>query len=146
MIRERMNTMRGLMQRLAIFMKGRYGNDKFNYFLYILFWILWVINIFVWNITASIVLDLLMFAVIIYALFRALSRNINKRCIENRAFTKIFDRVKNWFTLTKRKFKERKEYRYIKCPSCRAQLRVKNKKGKHIVKCPRCNNEFSKRI
>lgn len=138
--------MRGLMQRFAIFMQGRYGNDKFNYFLYILFWALWLINIFVWNITASIVIDLLMLVVIVYALYRAFSKNINKRCIENRAFMSAFNRVKNWFTLTKRKFKERKDYKYIKCPSCGAQLRVKNKKGKHIVKCPRCANEFSKRI
>lgn len=138
--------MRGFMQRIAIFMQGRYGNDKFNNFLYIVFLVLWFINIFVWNRPASLVIDLLMLAVIAYALFRALSRNINKRSLENRTFTKIFDSVKNRVTLTQKKFRDRKEFRYIKCPVCKAQLRVKNKKGNHVVRCPRCGSEFDKKI
>lgn len=138
--------MRGFMQRIAIFMQGRYGNDKFNNFLYIVFLVLWFINIFVWNRTASLVIDLLMLTVIAYALFRALSRNINKRSLENRTFTKIFDSVKNRVTLTQKKFRDRKEFRYIKCPVCKAQLRVKNKKGNHVVRCPRCGSEFDKKI
>ena len=138
--------MRGFIQRIAIFMQGRYGNDKFNNFLYIVFLALWFVNILVWNRTASLVIDLLMLAVIVYALFRALSRNINKRSLENRTFTKIFDSVKNWFTLTQKKFRDRKDFRYIKCPVCKAQLRVKNKKGNHVVRCPRCGSEFDKKI
>lgn len=138
--------MRGFMQRIAVFMQGRYGNDKFNNFLYIVFLVLWFINILVWNRTASLVIDLLMLAVIAYALFRALSRNINKRSLENRTFTRIFDSIKNWFTLTQKKFRDRKDFRYIKCPICKAQLRVKNKKGNHVVRCPRCGSEFDKKI
>ena len=138
--------MRGFLQRIAIFMQGRYGNDKFNSFLYIVFLVLWFINIFVWNRTASLVIDLLMLAVLVYTLFRALSRNINKRSLENRTFTKIFDNVKSWFTLTQKKFRDRKDFRYIKCPVCKAQLRVKNKKGNHVVRCPRCGSEFDKKI
>lgn len=138
--------MRGFLQRIAIFMQGRYGNDKFNNFLYIVVLVLWFINIFVWNRTASLVIDLLMLAVLVYTLFRALSRNINKRSLENRTFTKIFDNVKSWFTLTQKKFRDRKDFRYIKCPVCKAQLRVKNKKGNHVVRCPRCGSEFDKKI
>ncbi|MGN0489931.1 MJ0042-type zinc finger domain-containing protein [Ruminococcus sp.] len=138
--------MRGFMQRIAVFMQGRYGNDKFNNFLYIVFLVLWFINILVWNRTASLVIDLLMLAVLVYTLFRALSRNINKRSLENRTFTKIFDSVKNRVTLTQKKFRDRKDFRYIKCPVCKAQLRVKNKKGNHVVRCPRCGSEFDKKI
>lgn len=138
--------MRGLMQKIAVFMQGRYGNDRFNNFLYIVFFALWVINIFVWNRTASLVIDLLMLTVLVYTLFRTLSRNINKRSIENRTFMQIFDSVKNWFTLTQKKFRDRKDFRYIKCPVCKAQLRVKNKKGNHVVRCPRCGSEFDKKI
>ncbi len=138
--------MRGFMQRIAVFMQGRYGNDKFNNFLYIVFLVLWFINILVWNRTASLVIDLLMLAVLVYTLFRALSRNINKRSLENRTFTKIFDSVKNRVTLIQKKFRDRKDFRYIKCPVCKAQLRVKNKKGNHVVRCPRCGSEFDKKI
>lgn len=138
--------MRGLMQKIAVFMQGRYGNDRFNNFLYIVFFALWVVNIFVWNRTASLVIDLLMLTVLVYTLFRTLSRNINKRSIENRTFMQIFDSVKNWLTLTQKKFRDRKDFRYIKCPVCKAQLRVKNKKGNHVVRCPRCGSEFDKKI
>lgn len=138
--------MRGIMQKIAIFMQGRYGNDKFNGFLFAVFFVLWAANIFIWNRTASLVLDLLMLAVLVYILFRALSRNINKRSLENRTFVKIFDSVKNWFTLAQKKFRDRKQFRYLKCPVCKAQLRVKNQKGNHIVRCPRCGSEFNKKI
>lgn len=138
--------MRGFMQKIAIFMQGRYGNDRFNNFLYIVFIALWVVNIFVWNRAASLVIDLLMLVVIAYTLFRALSRNINKRSMENRTFSQIFDSVKNWFALLQKKFRDRKEFRYLKCPICKAQLRVKNKKGNHVVRCPHCGSEFEKKI
>lgn len=138
--------MRNFMQRIAIFMQGRYGNDKFNNFLYVVFFVLWFINILVWNRTASLVIDLLMLVVLAYTLFRTLSRNINKRSLENRTFMKVYDGVKNWFSLTQKKFRDRKDFRYIKCPICKAQLRVKNKKGNHVVRCPRCGSEFDKKI
>lgn len=138
--------MRNLLQRFAIFMQGRYGMDTLNNFLVAVFFVLWIINIFVFNTIASLVIDLLELAVIIFMFFRMLSRNINKRSLENRKFTPVYNSVKNWFSLTIRKFKERKDFRYLKCPVCKAQLRVKNKKGKHTVRCPRCGSEFEKKI
>ncbi len=138
--------MRGLMQKLAVFMQGRYGMDTLNNFLVVVALGLWVINIFVFGMVASIIIDILELAVIGIFLFRMLSRNINKRSLENRKFVPVYNSVKNWFSLTVRKFKDRKDFRYLKCPVCKAQLRVKNKKGKHTVRCPRCGSEFEKKI
>lgn len=138
--------MRNLMQKFAIFMQGRYGMDTLNNFLLAVLFVLWIINIFVFFTIPSLVLDLLELVVIGLIIFRMLSRNINKRSLENRKFVPVYNSVKNWFSLTIRKFKERKEFRYIKCPFCKAQLRVKNKKGKHTVHCPRCGREFDKKI
>ncbi|MEE1318626.1 MAG: MJ0042-type zinc finger domain-containing protein [Ruminococcus sp.] len=138
--------MRNLMQKIAIFMQGRYGMDTLNNFLVAVFFVLWVVNIFVFNRVASLVIDLLQLTVAGLVIFRMLSRNINKRSLENRKFTPVYNAVKNWFKLTIRKFKERKDFRYLKCPVCKAQLRVKNKKGKHTVRCPRCGSEFEKKI
>jgi VanZ family protein len=45
-----------------------------------------------------------------------------------------------------KKFKERKEFKYLKCPYCKAQLRVKNQKGSHGVRCPKCRSEFKVKI
>lgn len=138
--------MRGLMQRIAIFMQGRYGTDKLNNFLFLLFIIIWFLNIIIFNPIISIILDVLELIVIALFLFRALSKNITKRSAENRKFMPFYNAFMRWFRLNVKKFKERKYFRYIKCPSCKAQLRVKNQKGNHIVSCPRCGREFKKKI
>ena len=88
-------------------------------------------------------INMLIIALII---FRMLSRNITMRSAENRKFLKIYEPVKNWIKFTIRRFKERKDYRYRKCPSCKATLRVKNKKGVHTVRCPKCRFEFKTKI
>lgn len=138
--------MQNFIQKLMIFMRGRYGTDTFNNFLFVVTLIIWFVNIFVFNNTASLILSLIQLAIFSYLIFRALSRNINRRCAENRKFLKIYNPAKNWFMLTKRKFKERKDFKYIKCPACKAQLRVKNQKGTHTVCCPKCKSEFKKKI
>ena len=79
-------------------------------------------------------------------IFRLLSKNITGRLHENRIFEKAFNPVKNFFVLSFKKIRDRKNYRYVKCPGCKAQLRVKNIKGVHTVRCPKCSNEFKKKI
>lgn len=138
--------MRGLMQKFANFMQGRYGTDKLNNFLFVLFIVIWIVNIFVFNFYATLVLDVLQLAVIALFVFRSLSRNITKRSAENRKFAPVYDAVVGWFKLSWKKFRDRKEYKYLKCPVCKAQLRVKNKKGTHTVRCPKCGSEFEKKI
>lgn len=138
--------MRRFLEKFAYFMQGRYGNDSLNNFIAISILVLWAVNIFVFSFTASLILDIIMLALMSLMLFRSFSRNINSRLRENRIFLKIFNPIKSFFKLNIKKFKERKEYKYIKCPQCKAQLRVKNKKGQHTVRCPRCKNEFMKKI
>ena len=138
--------MRGLMQKFAMFMQGRYGSDQLNISLMVLFFVIWIVNVFVFNSIASLVLSVLEIVIIAITLFRSFSRNITKRSAENRAFLPVYNAVTGWFKLTHKKFRDRKDYRYIKCPMCKSQLRVKNNKGKHTVRCPRCSNEFQKKI
>lgn len=138
--------MRSFFQKIAIFMQGRYGTDKLNNTLFVLFFVLWIVNIFVFNRVASYIIDIFELLVIALIIFRALSRNITARSAENRKFLPVYNAVVGWFKLTFKKFKDRKNYRYVKCPVCKAQLRVKNKKGNHTVRCPRCGSEFNKKI
>ena len=79
-------------------------------------------------------------------IFRMLSRNVTMRSAENRRFQKVYEPVKNWVQLTYKRIRDRKDYRYLKCPVCKAQLRVKNIKGRHNVRCPKCRSEFEKKI
>ena len=138
--------MRGLLQKFAIFMQGRYGTDTLNNCLLGSVLVLWLVNIFVFNFTATLIIDLIQFAVVGLIIFRSLSKNITKRSAENRKFLPFYNKVKNWCALTWKKFKDRKDYRYLRCPVCKAQLRVKNKKGNHTVRCPKCGSEFNKKI
>ncbi len=146
--------MRNFMQKFMNFMQGRYGSDSLNKFLFGSLIVMMIIRIFlsvparfsftVWIIQFA--LFLLELAILSFLAFRFLSRNINKRSLENRQFLKLWTPVKAWFKLTVQKFKDRKEYRYLKCPVCKSQLRVKNKKGVHTIRCPRCKSEFNKKI
>lgn len=134
--------MRNFLYKIAQFMDGRYGHDKLNTALFI-FWavlqIIWMFTRF-WVVG---ILDLLVIALIIY---RSMSKNIQKRMYENRKFLSFTDKAKKKFELLKKMWKDRKTHRYIKCPYCKAQLRVKNEKGSHQVHCPKCNEYFSKKI
>lgn len=138
--------MRNFIQRFMIFMQGRYGTDALNKFLFGLFIVLWIVNIFVFNRLARSIILLVELLIIVLTMFRSFSRNINKRSAENRVFIKYYNPVKSRIKLSILKFKDRKEYKYLKCPVCKSQLRVKNKKGNHTVRCPRCGSEFDKKI
>ena len=138
--------MMNLFQRFAIFMQGRYGYDTLNKFLSGLVFAIYIINFFVFNRLAHFIIFLINMLFIALIIFRMLSRNITMRSAENRKFLKIYEPVKNWIKFTIRRFKERKDYRYRKCPSCKATLRVKSKKGVHTVRCPKCRFEFKTKI
>lgn len=134
------------MNKFMRFMQGRYGFDTLNGFLFILALLVHIANIFVWGYIPSIVLYAVSTALMGWAIFRSLSRNINMRSRENRIFRKAYDPVKKWALFRIRKFRERKDFKYIKCPACKAQLRVKNQKGQHGVRCPKCRYEFKVKI
>lgn len=138
--------MKNLLQKLAAFMQGRYGTDKLNNTLLALFFLIYLVNIFVFSFTATIILNLIELALLGIIVFRSLSYNITARSAENRKFLPVYNAVTGWFKLTFKRIKDHKDYRYLKCPVCKAQLRVKNKKGNHTVHCPRCGSEFNKKI
>jgi len=129
-------------QRLARFFYGRYGIDGLYWFLFALYFILWLVLLFIPNITARLVLSLVQYTVLFYMLFRSFSRNIYKRRRENEVFMKLFSRVKGFFILTKNRLRDIKTHSYKKCPHCKAVLRLPKRKGEGSVICPRCKNRF----
>lgn len=133
---------RNLMYKLASFMQGRYGNDKLNTFLLIITAIIYVINLFV----RSSWLFLVMMIPFALYMFRALSKNINKRLFENNRFTKIYDTIANFFKRQYLRIRDFRTHRYVKCPYCKSQLRLKKRTGNQKIHCPRCNEDFKKNI
>ncbi len=127
--------------RLMQFMYGRYGTDELTYALFIFAAILSFINIFL----RSGILQLVVYALVIYAVFRILSRNHEARRRENRFFK---DKI-NFLKSKKEMYETRKNdtlHVYRKCPRCKAVLRLPHRIGTHTTICPRCNKEFKVKV
>ena len=138
--------MRNFFERFMMFMQGRYGMDSLNGFILVLSFVIWTVNIFVFNRLVHYIIMVVQLLLVALFIFRMLSRNVTMRSAENRRFQKVYEHVKNWVQLTYKRIRDRKDYRYLKCPVCKAQLRVKNIKGRHNVRCPKCRSEFEKKI
>ncbi|MBZ9634575.1 hypothetical protein [Clostridium sp. FP1] len=128
--------------KLTQFMYGRYGTDQLYNALIVAYFVLIVANAFI----SSAIISILMSAVLIWTIFRALSRNVYKRRMENEKFMKIWKPVKGSCSLMVRRIKEIKIHRFRKCPHCKKVLRLPRTRGKHRVKCPCCNKEFELQI
>lgn len=131
-------------EKLYRFMMGRYGTDPFYNFLMILCLILVFINAFLSKLWMSLVI----LSIVVYSLFRVLSRNIPKRQAENRAYLNIRWKITSFFrsAFTSKKKNEKKTHVFRICPSCKAKIRLPRKKGPHSVRCPRCKILFDVHI
>lgn len=125
---------------LQRFMYGRYGNDQLNMALLVLYLALYL----VYFLTGFDPLYRISFAVILFALFRLLSRNPARRRAENAKFLKVAGPAIQWFRL-RRTIHRDKEHCYFKCPNCGQQLRVPRGKGKITVTCRSCGAVFEEK-
>lgn len=132
--------------KIQAFMRGRYGFDELNGTLLVLSIILSLVSRFVFNFPARMILELLSLIALALCIFRTLSRNCYQRGKENDIYKPIFVKVRDFFKITYKKFKDGRTHRYYKCPACKAQLRVKNIKGTHTIRCPKCGHQFQKKI
>jgi amino acid transporter len=116
------------------FMMGRYGTDKLNMTILVTGVALCVVSLFFVRIPmVSTLLTTLSYILMIWAIFRTLSRNTYKRYRENRKYLMILERIKD------------KEHRYFDCPRCRQPVRVPKGKGKIAITCPKCKEKFIKK-
>lgn len=133
-------------ERLRRFMQGRYGNDNLNRFLTVLCWVLLiaglVLSFFESTSAAGSLLAILAWAPLVYSLFRSFSKNYSKRYGENQRYLALKGKVTGKLGGLKRRWKERKLYRFYRCPQCSVTVRVPKGKGKIRITCPRCGNAF----
>lgn len=120
---------------------GRYGGDQLNFALLLLGLVLSLCSRlfpgpFYW--AAYVLAD----ALLVWAVFRMLSRNIPARQRENQAFWRMWGPVKSWFGFQKQKIAQRKQYKYFKCPECGQRLRAPRGRGKIEVTCQKCHKVF----
>ncbi len=138
-----MNFFQRIGNALSRFMYGRNGADRLGLTMIWTALLLDVINIFLRD--KAVVYSIIGFVsgvIVLAALFRMFSRNLEKRRAENARFME-----KIWWPVSRRITGARqqrmdKEHRYFTCPNCGAVCRVPRGKGRIVITCPRCGNEI----
>ena len=126
---------RNFLQRL---MYGRYGSDQLNIFLLVAAVVLNVIAMILSRLGAvcrliGALMSLISYGFLIFYLFRFLSRNLEKRILENRRYLTWKSRILD------------RQNRYYRCPNCKQTVRVPRGRGKICIKCPKCSEKFIKK-
>ncbi len=124
--------------RLSRFFAGRYGADHLYYFLFAESLVCYILA----AVFASFPLYGLSLALLLYALWRTLSRNLWKRRRENDRFLRFFRALRAPAVRFFARIRYRKTHVFRRCPYCRNYLRLPRQKGQHTVRCPRCNARF----
>lgn len=136
-----MNDIRGWLSRtgasisagLRRFMAGRYGSDRLNMVILCAGLVASLLSVWIRVVPVNLIFWALSYGLMIWAIFRCLSRNTYKRYRENRWFLQMKDRLKD------------RQNRYFSCPKCRQTVRVPRGKGKIAITCPRCKEKFVKK-
>ena len=129
-------------EKLARFMIGRNGNDQLNLFLLGLALALLVIAA-IFKSSFGRISYVIVLALLGYAYFRMLSRNIYKRREENGKFVRARYKLSAAVKLRKEQWIQRKDYKFFTCPSCKTTLRVPRGHGKIKIVCRKCGNSFT---
>lgn len=126
---------------LMRFFAGRRGLDELGIATYVTGLFLYFVALF----TRSSLLSTLSFALWIFGIFRMLSKNLVKRAKENEWFLKWFTPLKKKFSQARVRFKNRKIYKYYRCPQCKCWLKLPRGIGEKTVTCGSCGAVFKKK-
>ena len=126
---------------LQKFMTGRAGIDQLGIAL--------IYAVIVLNILSLLpflrLLHFVALALMIFALYRILSKNRERRWKENQWW---MDKSAPYMTKLKQalvRFGNRKKYVYFSCPECHAKLRLPRGVGEVTVTCGSCKHSFKKK-
>lgn len=126
-----------MINKIRKFMYGRYGVDDLYSFLFKIYILLLIINVFV----KSSIISYLELCLVIFMFFRVFSKNIYTRSNENVKFLKLKKKILSPFKNIKRNFGD-KEHIYRKCRKCHKILKLSlpYERGFKTIKCPKCGN------
>jgi len=125
-------------------MYGRYGMDELSRFLTYAGLLVLLVSMFLTQ-TVKMAAFIIAVAIIIFTYYRTFSKNFEKRRAENARYLGRRQRISAWFRLRRDMWKQRKDFKFFKCPSCKAVLRVPKGKGKLRVVCKKCGTAFEKK-
>ena len=124
--------------RLVRFMQGRYGPDQLGRFSLFAALGLYVLSLFphCWF------LNYVGLALLIWTMWRMFSRNTTRRYQENARYLAWTGKFRKGFSQARVRFKNRREYKYFRCPKCRSWLKPKRGAGEGTMTCGNCNHQF----
>lgn len=129
--------------KLQKFMQGRYGADALYRTQLLAAVVCSLVAVFLRERTAlSSLFSAASMVLIWWAIFRALSRKIEKRYLENLYYLEWLGSVRRHIRFRKVKHCQRKDYKFFVCPTCRTNLRVPKGKGKVNITCSKCGTRF----
>lgn len=130
------------LQRL---MYGRNGSDQLGRAAIVAALVLDVVSMFVirnrYLQLVGILLYWVAMALLLYAIFRAFSKNLYKRREENSKFLQWTWKVKNGRSAAKARHADT-AHKYFTCKNCKTICRVPVGKGKVIITCPKCGAQI----
>lgn len=124
------NFLEQLKWKLYKFMQGRNGSDDLGRTLVYVGLIFYVIDL----LFKAPVFGGIGLVIMVYCIFRMLSRNLYARREENRKFV-------TYMQTARLKFEQRKDYKIFRCKGCGRNIRVPRGKGKIEVTCPMCGKK-----
>ena len=136
-----MSILQRIRAALQKFMVGRRGPDELSMALMIAGILLSLLG----SIFRLGILQWLSLAAYIYALFRMLSRDLEKRYAENAAFLKLWHGKSSAVSQAVNRLKNMKKYKYFKCPECKSRLRLPRGVGEVTVTCGKCHHAFKQK-
>ena len=129
--------------KLQEFMQGRYGADALYRTLLVGAVICSVLTVLTHEyIAAGSLFSAASMLLIGWAIFRALSRNIEKRYLENLYYLEWLGSMRRSIRFRREKHRQRKEFKFFVCPNCQINLRVPQGKGKVNITCSKCGTRF----
>lgn len=124
--------------KIAAFFEGRNGTDELSRFTLWGSVILALVSCFIPVAALSSVLYGISLGGLFYSYYRMLSKKLDQRQAENRAFV-------NWKRQLRQRWDQRKTHRFYRCPNCKTTLRVPKGKGKINITCRSCGHKFIKK-
>ena len=131
-------------QKFAKFMYGRYGMDELSKFISYVALALLIVSMLLGQSEKSVIF-IISLALLILSYFRIFSKNFEKRRAENMKFLNFTHPIAERSKLRREMWSQRKEFKFFKCPSCKAVLRVPTGKGKVRIVCKKCGTAFEKK-
>ena len=130
-------------ERIARMMIGRNGNDQLNRFLLLADLILLLLAGLLGRRGVGSLLYTLVLVLLGLTYFRMFSRDLYRRRSENERYLREKEKLMAKGRVLRERWKQRKDYKFFTCPSCKAVMRVPRRRGKIRIVCHKCGNTFT---